>query len=120
MKKLLLLFAVSIITALFCSTVASAQDKEKVVTGTVTLLSPSGIQMLDEYIAAHLYSGNGTFLGLNVKFGALYRKNDNLSWDCYYTSFGRPKLLDKPDVWPGLQNPAKSQQLQPSLYRHVQ
>ena len=72
--------------------------------------------MLDEYIAAHLYSGNGTFLGLNVKFGALYRKYDNLSWDCYYTSFGRPKILDKPDVWPGLQNPAKSQQLNYQSY----
>ena len=114
MKKLLLLFAVTISTAFVGSTIASAQ--EKVVTGTITFLNPGKTQVLDEYIAGHLYSGNGTSLGLNVRLGALYRKHDNLSWDCYYTSFTRPSLFDRSDAWPSLTNPANSQKLKYNSY----
>jgi hypothetical protein len=81
MKKISLLFAASIAAAVLGSTVASAQEKEKVITGTVSMLSPSNVQVLNEYISDQLYSGSGVFTGLNVRLGALYRKHDNLSWD---------------------------------------
>ena len=116
MKKLLLLLAVTIATTAVGSTTVSAQEKEKVVTGTISFLSPSNVQVLDEYIAGHLYSGNGVSLGLNVKIGALYKKHDNLSWDLYYTSFKRPELLDNTEVWPTLANPANSQFLNYTSY----
>ena len=116
MKKLLLLLAVSFATSVFGSTAVSAQGDEKVVTGTITLLSPSEVQVLDEYIAGHLYSGNGVTLGLNIKFGAIYKNQENLSWDLYYTGYKRPGLIDKPELWPNLTNPAKSQNLDYTLY----
>ena len=50
MKKLLLLVAVFYITPLFCLTTVSAQEKKKVVTGTVKLMSPTDVQLLDEYM----------------------------------------------------------------------
>ena len=99
-KKLFVLLAVSVATAAFGSVVASAQGEEKVVTGTVTLLNLSRMKILDEYMAGHLYSGNGTTLGLNVKLGAIYRKTENLSWDVYYTSIKRPKILDRANSLP--------------------
>ena len=114
MKKLLLLLAVSITSALLCSTIASAQ--EKVVTGTINLLSSGKAQVLDEYMAGHLYSGKSASLGLNVKLGALYKKHDNLSWDLYHTRFTRPSLLDKQELWPSLSNPANSQYLKYNSY----
>lgn len=116
MKKLLLFFVLSFATASIFSTIASAQEKEKVVTGTVAFLSPGNTKFLDEYIADHLYSGNSASLGLNVKFGALYKKHDYLSWDFYYTSFTRPNLLDRTDAWKPLSNPANSQYLKLNSY----
>ena len=116
MKKLLFFLAVSVATTLAGSTFATAQEKEKVVTGTITFLSPSNMQVLDEYISNQLYSGNDSFLGMNVKIGALYKKHDNLSWDFSYTSYGRPSLLDKPEIWPGLSNPANTQNLSFNSY----
>ena len=116
MKKLLLILVVSFATAVLGSTIASAQEKEKVVTGKITLLSPSSVEVLDEYIAGHLYSGSSPFLGLNLKIGALYKKHDNLSWDFYYTSYGKPRLLEK--AWPGLSDPAYSQSLSYDYYNY--
>ena len=116
MKKLFVLLAVSVATAAFGSVVASAQGEEKVVTGTVTLLNPSMVKILDEYMAGHLYSGTGTTLGLNVKLGAIYRKTEGLSWDVYYTAIKRPKILDRANSLPALANPANTQNLDYTSY----
>lgn len=94
MKKLLLLVAVFYITPLFCLTTVSAQEKEKVVTGTVKLMSPTDVQLLDEYMSAHLYTGARVFRGLNLKLGAIYRNQDNLSWDLSYTGFKQSSIFD--------------------------
>ena len=111
MKKLLLVSAIFFAAAVLSSPNVSAQENENVITGKITLLSPSKVQMLDEYISDQLYTGKTPFSGLSLKLGAFYKKCDNLSWDVYYTSFGRPKSLDKPEVWPGASNPANSQNL---------
>ena len=116
MKKMSLLFAASIAAAVLGSTVASAQEKEKVITGTVSMLSPSNVQVLNEYISDQLYSGSGVFTGLNVRLGALYRKHDNLSWDLYYTGFNRASALEESRQLHSLTNPANSQYLKYSSY----
>ena len=111
MKKLLLLLALCVAT----TAVASAQEREKVVTGTISFLNPSSMLVLDEYVASHEYTGSST-IGLNVKLGALYRRHDNLSWDLYYTGYSRPGLLDNSSSWPLLSNPAKTQSLDYTVY----
>ena len=108
MKKLLLLLALSIAT----TAVASAQ--EKVVTGTITFLNPSSMNVLDEFVASHEYTGSSA-IGLSVKLGAIYRRQDNLSWDLYYTGYNRPSLLGNSE-WPLLSNPASTQTLDYSVY----
>ena len=117
MKKRLLVLAVLIATIPLSSTKASAQEKEKVVTGTVNMLTPASVKILDGYISNQLYSGSGVFTGWNVKLGAIYKKQENLSWDLYFTSFNRPKWqeeLDSGDL-EYLTNPAKSQRLKYSM-----
>ena len=108
MKKLLLLLALCIAT----TAVASAQ--EKVVTGTITFLNPSSMNVLDEFVASHEYTGSSA-IGLSVKLGALYRRQDNLSWDLYYTGYNRPSLLNNSE-WPLLSNPASTQSLDYTVY----
>ena len=110
MKKLLLLLALCVAT----TAVASAQEREKVVTGTISFLNPSSMLVLDEYVASHEYTGSST-IGLSVKLGALYRRHDNLSWDLYYTGYNRPSLLDN-SAWALLSNPAKTQSLDYTVY----
>ena len=116
MKKLILLLAVFFATAVPGSTLASAQNKEKVVTGTITSMSPMSVKFLDEYMSNQLYTGTSVFDGLNVKLGAFYRKYDNLSWDIYYTSYHRNKdLEERADLTP-LLNPSGSQRLRYSTW----
>lgn len=116
MKKLILLLAVFFATAVPGSTLASAQNKEKVVTGTITSMSPMSVKFLDEYMSNQLYTGTSVFNGLNVKLGAFYRKYDNLSWDIYYTSYHRNKdLEERADLTP-LLNPSGSQRLRYSTW----
>ena len=105
MKKLLLLLALCIAT----TAVASAQEKEKVVTGTITFLNPSSMKVLDEFVASHEYTGSSA-IGLSVKLGAIYKRLDNLSWDLYYTGYNRPSLLGNSE-WPLLSNPASTRAL---------
>ena len=116
MKKRLLLLAVFVATAALRPAMASAQEKEKIVTGTITMLSPSTVQVLDEYVSNQLYTGESVFTGWNVKLGAIYRKHDNLSWDVYYTVYNRPDWLEKLGDAPVLSNPANSQNLKYSSY----
>lgn len=116
MKKLLLLLAVSVATTFLGSTTASAQEKEKPVTATITLLSPSSVQVLDEYLSNQLYSGGNVLSGLQLKLGAIYKKHDNLSWDLYYTSYNRPNWMDNLPQLPKLSDPANSQHLKCSMY----
>lgn len=116
MKKRLLFLAVFIATAVFGPTIANAQEKEKVVTGTITFLSPSTVKVLDEYISNQLYTGDNVFSGMNVKLGALYKKHENLSWDVYFTGYSRADVMDKLNDLPTLSNPAKSQNLKCSFY----
>lgn len=116
MKKLSLLLAVSIASAVLSPVVASAQENEKVVTGTITLLSPSKVQVLDEFMSSQLYTGESVFTGWNLKLGAIYKKHDNLSWDLYYTSYNRQGWLEDSGSLEGLTNPANSQRLKYSLY----
>jgi hypothetical protein len=116
MKKLFLLLAAFVATAVVGSATASAQEREKIVTATISNASPMYVGVLDEYIAPQVYSGSGVFSGLNVKLGAYYRKHDNLSWDLYYTSFHRPKLFDEASD-KALWNPAKSQKLKYSSWK---
>ena len=112
MKKVLLLFAVCITTSLS----ASAQEKETVVTGSISLMVPADVQVLDEFISDQLYTGETVFTGLNVRLGAFYRKHDNLSWDIYYTHFGRAKWVDNLNQFKSLKNPANSQYLKFNSY----
>ena len=116
MKKLFLLLAAFVATAVVGSATASAQEREKIVTATISNASPMYVGVLDEYIAPQVYSGTGVFSGLNVKLGAYYRKHDNLSWDLYYTSFHRPKLFDEASD-KALWNPAQSQKLKYSSWK---
>ena len=115
MKKLLFFLAVSVATTLAGSTFATAQEKEKVVTGTISNKSPASVKVLDEYISSQLYSGSNVFSGLNVKLGSFYRKHDNLSWDVYYTSYQRSESLDEASD-NHLMNPAGSQRLRYSSW----
>ena len=112
MKKLLLLLLAASVSVAFGAVSASAQEKEKVVTGTINLMTPTNVRFLDEYMSNQLYTGNGGFIGLNVKLGAMYRKHENLSWDLYYTRFKKPTILGGlagEDYTEFLANPAKSQ-----------
>lgn len=116
MKKLFLTFASLVATAVIGTTVVAAQEKEKVVTATISTSLPMSVKVLDEYISSQLYTGSKVFSGLNVKFSALYKKHDNLSWDIYFTSFHRPKLLDNASnvaLW----NPSGSQRLKFSSWK---
>ena len=116
MKKLLSILSIFIVATVFGSTIANAQEKEKVVTGTVSFLTPSSVQVLDEYISGQLYTGENVFSGMNVKLGAIYRKHDNLSWDVYYTGYSRADWTEKLGDIQKLSNPAKSQNLKYTLY----
>lgn len=118
MRKLSLILAACIATAALGLTKASAQEKEKVVSGTVKLLSPTNIQILDEYVSNQLYTGSNVFIGLNVKLGAIYKKQERLSWDLYYTGFNRPKWREDlgGDDLGYLTNPAKTQNLKYVMY----
>ena len=117
MKKLVSILAVFFVTAPLGLTTVSAQEieqnKEKVVTGTVQLLTPGSVKILDGYISNQFYTGSDVFTGLNVKLGALYKKHDNLSWNLYYTGFDRANWLEESgaDDLQHLTNPSKSQRL---------
>lgn len=116
MKKLVLLLAVSVATIILDSTISFAQEKKKVVTGTISRMTPVSITVLDEYISNQLYTGSDAFSGLNVKLGAFYRKHDNLSWDVYYTSYHRPKTWEELSGSTPLLNPSGTQRLRYSLW----
>ena len=116
MKKIFLLSAVSIATALLGSYSSFAQEKEKIVTGSITIHSPSNVKVLDEFISDQLYSGKKPFTGLEVRLGAMYRKQDNLSWDLNFTRYNRPNLINKFESASTLTNPANSQKLKYSSY----
>ena len=116
MKKLVLLLTVSFATAVLGSTSATAQEKEKVVTGTINFMTPTSVKFLDEYMSSQLYTGSSVFSGLNVKLGAFYRKYDNLSWDVYYTSYNRSKDLEERAGLEPLKNPSGSQNLRYSSW----
>ena len=96
------------------STVAHAQKNEKVVTGSISFLAPSSIQVLDEYISNQMYSGAESYLGWSVKLGALYKKHDNLSWDVNFMSFSQPSWAE--EVYTLMANPAYSQYLKYNGY----
>ena len=118
MRKLLLIFAACLATAALGLTKASAQEKEKVVTGTVSMLTPTSVQILDEYISNQLYTGSGTFTGLNIKFGAIYKQHESLSWNLYFNSFNRLKWLEERGIGSlnYLTNPAETQTLKYTMY----
>ena len=109
MKKLLFLLAVSIASITFNSTTASAQENEKVVTGTISYLVPFDIQMLDEYISRQMYSGTDAYSGWNIKLSAFYKRQDKLSWDLYFNALTRSSKSAGVDEI--LSNPAGTQQL---------
>lgn len=114
MKKLLLLLAVSIAT----TNAVAAQNEEKVVTGTLNLHTPMVVQVLDQFISDQIYTGGNVFSGWTAKLGAIYRKQDNLSWDVYLTSFDRAKALENfgSDGLKKLENPAHSQYLKYQVF----
>ena len=105
MKKILSILAVSIASLALGSTVASAQEQEKLVTGSITYMIPVDIQMLDEYISSQMYSGSSAFTGWNLKLNSFYKKHDNLSWDLYFNPSWTKASGSK------LTNPANSQHL---------
>ena len=116
MKKLSLLLAVSIAATVLCSTIATAQEKEKVVTGTINFLIPSLVEVLDQYLSGQLYTDESLFTGVNVKIGAFYKKHDNLSWNLYYTGYNKSNGISGLKQVASLTNPANSQNLQYSSY----
>ena len=109
MKKLLFLLAVSIVSISLSSTAVSAQEKERVVTGTISYLVPTDIQMLDEYISNQMYSGSDAYTGWDIKLSSFYRRQDRLSWDLYFNCLTRSSQTDVNDDL--LSNPANSQLL---------
>ena len=118
MRKLLLILAACLATAFLGLTKVSAQEKEKVVTGTINMLSPTSIQILDGYISNQLYTGGSVFTGWNAKLGAIYKKHERLSWELYYTGFNRAKWYEDlgGDDIEYLTNPAKTQNLKYAMY----
>lgn len=108
MKKLLFL-TIFIATVLLSSTAASAQQRETVLTGKVSYMTPSSVKVLDEYMSSQLYAGGAVFTGWNINLGAFYRKHDNLSWDAYYTNFNGSDSDN-------LVNPANTQRLKWNYY----
>lgn len=118
MKKLLLLSVVSIVVVILGPTLVYAQENEKVVTGKITLMLPTSVEVLDEYLSSQLYTGESIFSGINVRLGALYQKQENLSWDLYYTGYKRPAWREKfgGDGLESLKNPAGSQVLKYKAY----
>ena len=108
MNKLTLLSAAFIVSVAIGSATASAQEKERVITGSISSVLPSDIQVLDEYISSQMYSGKDAVSGLNIKLGAIYRKHDNISWDLYYNTKGNGTS--------SIANPANSQYLQYNEY----
>lgn len=115
MKKLVLFLAAFVATAVLGSAIASAEEKEKVVTASISTSSVS-VKLLDEYISSQLYTGSGVFNRLNVRFSALYRKHDNLSWDAYFVRCHRLKKVEEMYGLPQLQDPANSQKLKYSAW----
>lgn len=113
MKKLVLFLAAFVATAVLGSAIASAE--EKVVTASISTSSVS-VKLLDEYISSQLYTGSGVFNRLNVRFSALYRKHDNLSWDAYFVRCHRLKKVEEMYGLPQLQDPANSQKLKYSAW----
>ena len=87
MNKLSFFFAVAIASVTLGSAAASAQEKETVVTGSISYLLPTNIHILDEYISDQMYTISDLSTGWNLNLSALYKKHDNLSWDLYYRSF---------------------------------
>ena len=86
MKKLLL--SLSLIFLLAGSVVGYAQDKEKVVSASFSMLSGSAM-ILDEYLIDQAYTGD--ISAYQLKFGAMYKKNNNLTWDLYGRLYDGPK-----------------------------
>ena len=117
MKKLSLLSVVSIVAAILGPTLVHAQENEKVVTGNITFMTPTSVEVLDEYLSSQLYTGGSVFSGINVSLGAFYQKQENLSWDLYYTGYKRPAWKEKFGGGLGsLRNPAGSQALKYNTY----
>ena len=90
------------------STAASAQQREKVVTGSFSYLAPSSIEMLDEYMSNQMYSGALYYSGWDIKLSALYKKYDNLSWDLYFNTLSQGNSEDISEL---MSNPSNSQYL---------
>jgi hypothetical protein len=117
MKKLLILFALSVTSAfLSLGNVAYAQEDNRIVTGEITLLSPSRVSVLDEFISDQLYTGKSVFLGYNLNLRSMYKRQENLSWDLYYTTFNRSKTVEESGEVSRLSNPANSQYLKYTLH----
>ena len=117
MKKLLILLALSVTSAfLSLGNVAYAQEDNRIVTGEVTLLSPSRVSVLDEFISDQLYTGKSVFLGYNLNLRSMYKKQENLSWDLYYTTFNRSQTVEESGEVSRLSNPANSQYLKYTLH----
>ncbi len=106
MKKLLL--SLSLIFLLAGSVVGYAQDKEKVVSASFSMLSGSAM-ILDEYLIDQAYTGD--ISAYQLKFGAMYKKNNNLTWDLYGRLYDGPKgkegISDKFSQ-KGLMNPSRT------------
>ena len=115
MKKLLSLLVVSIAIVFAGTATAQAQQKEKIVTGTINYLTHTSMKILDEYMAGHMYSGGeDSYMGWNLKVGAIYRKQENLSWDLYFTNIYQPSGFMAEE--PSLKNPAGTQHMDYSSY----
>ena len=118
MKKLLLLLAVFTASAITTSTLAYAEENERIITGTANFMSPFSVEVLDEFISNQLCTGEDVFLGWNVNIGSTYKGNDRLSWNLYCSSYDRPKAVDnlEDDGLSRLSNPANSQYLKYSTF----
>jgi hypothetical protein len=118
MKKLLLLLAVFTASAITTSTLAYAEENERIITGSANFMSPFSVEVLDEFISNQLYTGEDVFLGWNVNIGSTYKGNDRLSWNLYCSSYDRPKAVDnlEDDGLSRLSNPANSQYLKYSTF----
>lgn len=111
MKKLLL--SLSLIVALVAPVIGYAQNGEKVVSVTVSAYSGAA-GILDEYFLNQQYLG--TIKGFQAKVGAMYKKNENLSWDLYGRTYkaekGDSELLSGVGLW----NPARTSGLTLQAY----
>lgn len=93
--------------AFLSTTYVMAEDngevKEKIVTSSWSLISADAV-VANHYLSDQQHSGS--MMGLGMKFGSMYKKSENLSWDIDINYMMAPYVAILPDA--SLSNAAKT------------